>query len=348
MTQAGLSKALAAEIRRETAAATARRKADKRQRKQAEAAARAASRVIWIGETAEERKDRLEQEKAERGRAKARRRADPALARLTDAASAAGVPDAQRDPSALGLVKAPRIAGYTSSADETVRKFTRVEILERSGVLERHEAAACEWFADVAALAWDTVGCTANYAGASGGGMDTFDLLARNHAQVRAREDYAMALEHIPAQYKGVFEAVVCRNETISGVAARAFDNKRSQAENKVRAAVKLCANQLYGRIAPLLGMPGLDDRRPAPSRAEEQPAAAAPIGGGPSLSDQVRDAAARATEAGVRPDTLAVAPWVRDVLVRETGDGELFEGLTIIVREEWVWGWLLGRREPS
>jgi hypothetical protein len=322
--------------------------ADRREAEAARKASRtAASTAGWIKETSAERRTRITQEKADRGRAQARRRANPKAARLEQAAAVAGVPEIQRDPAILDVVAVPRLPGQATPIAETVRKLTRVEVLQRSGVLEAHEAAACEWYAGVHALAFDTIGCTANYEGRSGGGFGAMDLLARHAAQAHAREDYRMACEHVPAQYRGIFEAVVCRNETLASVAAAAFDAKRSQGESKVRSAVKLCANLLYGRIAPLLNVPELavPARPSAPKAPEARPTAAAEL-----LVPQLRAAIARAREGAIIPTHLFIAPMTLRALGREMGEdlaaaGAEFDGLAIEIREKWNWGLLLGEQ---
>jgi hypothetical protein len=164
-------------------------------------------------------------------------------------AAATGLPDAQRDPGGLAIVKVPQIGTEPRTAERTVRKLSRVEMLRRSGVLDPHEADACEYYADTAALAWDTVRCTANYAlGGGGGGASAPDHLAAKTIEIAdARDDYRFAERFIPQQYIRLFEAVICRNETIGTVAGVVYGELgRSQREEKVRRIVKLCANLLH------------------------------------------------------------------------------------------------------
>lgn len=168
---------------------------------------------------------------------------------LRKVAAGAGLPDAQRDPDRLTIIKVPQIAHEPRTADRTVRKLTRVEMLRNAGVLEQHEADACEYFADVAALAWDTVRVTANYSPASGGGGATAPdhLAAKTNEIAEARDDYRFAERFIPPQYIRLFEAVVCRNETIATVAGIMHGELgRSQREEKARRIIKLCANLLH------------------------------------------------------------------------------------------------------
>ena len=192
------------------------------------------------------------------GKRKGDRGASPAkiearrLRRIVDVAATAGLPEAQRDPGAL-VIEATVIDDQPRPIRETVRKLTRVEKLLRSGVLEKHEAVACEWYAAVHAMAFDTVGCTANYDVGGGGHPGSGDLLARYASQGEARADYHLACEYVPSEYRALFEAIVCRNEAISGVAKAMFDKGRSQREALARATLKLCANRLYAGLGPLL-----------------------------------------------------------------------------------------------
>jgi hypothetical protein len=175
---------------------------------------------------------------------------------IRQVAAAVGVPDAQRDPDRLTLERVPQIGSAPRTLDKTVRRLSRVEALRRSGVIELHEAQACEWFAENRALAWDTVRVTGNYDGPSGGGAASAPdyLAARNIEIAHARDDYRYAIGFIPAHFLPLFEAVVCENVTIAAVAETAFTSlKRSQAEEKTRLALKLCANLLHGGVSSRL-----------------------------------------------------------------------------------------------
>lgn len=257
---------------------------------------------------------------------------------LANTAALVGLPDAQRD-HAIDVAEAPQIGTEPSPIKQTIRKLTRVELLARSGVLAAHEKAACEWFADVHALAFDTVGCTANYEGRSGGGFGTLDLLARYSAQARAREDYRWASGFIPEKYRPMFEAIVCRNETISGVAARAFALGRSQAENKVRLALKLCANLLHGGIAPLLpiDVPPAPRLEPVGSKA----AVAEPKPMSKPISAAIDADLERLEDNGKQVDAIYIASATLRGLFLETGNRQTYRDLPLIERDGWSWGHL-------
>ena len=92
---------------------------------------------------------------------------------------------------------------------ETVRRFTRVELLRNAGIITADQALACGWYATAYEMGFHTVGCTANYGGAGGGGFGASDLLARYKAQGEARENYHFARQAIPDYLIGTFEGIV-------------------------------------------------------------------------------------------------------------------------------------------
>jgi hypothetical protein len=91
----------------------------------------------------------------------------------------------------------------------TVRRLTRIELLQKAGVISAEQASACGWYAIQHEMAFHTVGCTANYGGAGGSGFGANDLLARYKAQSEARENYRYARQAIPDHLIGNFEAIV-------------------------------------------------------------------------------------------------------------------------------------------
>jgi len=93
-----------------------------------------------------------------------------------------------------------------SKKTQTVRRKTRIERMVAIGLIDKDQQSACEWYANAHELGYATVGCTANYCGAGGGGFGSSDLFARYKAQQEAREDYAYARKAIPADYLVVFD----------------------------------------------------------------------------------------------------------------------------------------------
>lgn len=96
-----------------------------------------------------------------------------------------------------------------SGEKRTVRRRTRVELMREAGIITAEQAQACEWYAAAHEVGFQTVGCTANYSGAGGGGFGSGDLLARYRAQAEARENYHYARTAIPPALRDVFETVV-------------------------------------------------------------------------------------------------------------------------------------------
>lgn len=95
-----------------------------------------------------------------------------------------------------------------SGETRTVRRKTRIELMRDAGVITVDQASACEWYASNYELGFQTVGCTANYAGAGGGGFGSGDLLARYKAQGEARENFTYARLAIPRHLLDIFDAV--------------------------------------------------------------------------------------------------------------------------------------------
>lgn len=92
---------------------------------------------------------------------------------------------------------------------QTVRRLTRVELLNRAGIIDSDQQAACEWYLDAYEVGYQTIGCTANYLGAGGGGFGSSDLLARYKAQAEARENYLYARIAIPYHMRKLFDRIV-------------------------------------------------------------------------------------------------------------------------------------------
>jgi len=105
--------------------------------------------------------------------------------------------------------EADQRASVRSGETKTVRRLTRVERLTRAGVITVDQQAACEWYSDAYELGFQTVGCTANYMGAGGGGFGAADLFSRYKAQGDARANYFYARQAIPNHLLGLFEAIV-------------------------------------------------------------------------------------------------------------------------------------------
>lgn len=246
----------------------------------------------------------------------------------------------------LELTPTHHIANHQTPAKHTVRKLTHLEKLKRAGVLEPHQYAACEWYADAHALGFDTISCTANYeGGGGGGGFGAFDLCARYKHQMEARENYAWARAFVPAVYRALFEEIVINQVAVAGVARTAFNHKRSQAESKTRAALRLCADYLHDGIKALLPIEyGSAPARPtqprAPTLAEN--AIVQPAARYKPVTDAIDVALDEAMLTGKDVAEIHIAPRTAEALHREGGHEETFRGVPLVIRERWGWGHLL------
>ena len=273
--------------------------------------------------------------------------------KLQDTSAIVDLPQAQRAEGTLVLHLVPQIGQEPTPVKQTVRKLTRIEQLARSGVLEPHEAAACEKYADWHQAGFEVgLGCTANYEGRSGGGNGAPDLLARYKAQQLAREDYLWARTFIPAAYLRLFEGIVLGSDTIGDIASQAFEQlKRSQAEHKTRVALKFCANLLHGGIGPLLAIDAPAPKasaEPAAPPAREERAGAEPPAHQVGLA--VCEGILRAHVEGRKVAAIVVAVPTLAALERELGCTGLteYQGLPVVPRIGWAWGYLLDEAEPA
>lgn len=130
-----------------------------------------------------------------------------------------------------------------SKETKTVRKRTRVEILTDAGIITKDQAAACDWYLTAHELGYQTVGCTANYTGAGGGGFSAQCLAGRYKAQREARANYLYAKLAIPAYLLGIFEKVVLGP----------MDIRTLTREDRTR--FSLAAFKLHGQIGHMLSI---------------------------------------------------------------------------------------------
>jgi len=136
----------------------------------------------------------------------------------------------QRDSMSLGQTK-------------TVRRLTRVELLHRAGIIDHDQLRACEYYLDAYELGYQTIGCTANYMGAGGGGFGSSDLLARYKAQAEARENYLYARQAIPKHMRLGFDRIV-----LGPLDIRLLTNRE-------RTEFSLAAFLLHGQIGHMLAI---------------------------------------------------------------------------------------------
>lgn len=156
-------------------------------------------------------------------RSKTRRARKPRIDPVAKMASEIGVPQSQiangrfeecdvvnhSEADHRAMVRALGANNLNADARRTVRRLTRIELLAKAEVITKEQAAACGWYAMQFEMGFQTVGCTANYGGAGGGGFGSSDLLARYKAQGEARENYQYARQAIPAHLIKTFEDIV-------------------------------------------------------------------------------------------------------------------------------------------
>ncbi len=273
------------------------------------------------------------------------RTAKKQLEELLDIAATTGVPAAQRDPDMIASLKVPQIGDGPRVADRTVRRRSRVECLARAGVLEPHEAQACEWYAERVALAWDTTGCTANYeGGGSGGGANAPDrAMAKNQEIAWARDDCREIRAMLGGAMTDAFEAIVCRNEAMGATAAGAFPQLgRSAAEERLRTTVRFCANKVHERFGQLMRWLDAPAEKPLAITKPATPPAkpAAPV----SIVEEIAAAIALKADDAV---ALWVSSEVLALLERATMCSsaqtlETFGGLPVVERPAWRWGYVI------
>ncbi len=106
-----------------------------------------------------------------------------------------------------------------SGKRETIRRYTKIEKLERAGVIDKREALACEWYATAHAMRFDTVGITARYGCASGGGCTNFDHLPKTREQEEAFRNFEFARQAINPFFLPMFERVVLHGRPLGKLA---------------------------------------------------------------------------------------------------------------------------------
>lgn len=125
---------------------------------------------------------------------------------------------------------------------KTIRKLTRIEQMTRLGLIDKDQEAACEYYANAHELGYATVGCTANYGGAGGGGFGSSNLFARYKAQADARANYYYARQAIPRDYLVMFDFALFGPEP---------DFKAMP--DHARTSISLAAWLLHGQVGHML-----------------------------------------------------------------------------------------------
>jgi len=141
-----------------------------------------------------------------------------------------------------------------SGETKTIMRKSWVERLVAAKVIEEHQAKAVQWYADQHEAGFATVGCTANYGGAGGGGFGSSHLFARYREQQEARDNYQWARTLIPADLLPGFEMVVLNQARLNGSGfEEGMGSERTRFRNR-RAAFRLACDRLHIGVQHIVG----------------------------------------------------------------------------------------------
>ena len=96
-----------------------------------------------------------------------------------------------------------------SGEKRTIRKRTHIEKLATRLHLDERETAACQWYADIHAARYDTLGVTASYGDASRSSKTNFDHLPSTSEQDEAGEQFSAAREAISPPLRLMFDRII-------------------------------------------------------------------------------------------------------------------------------------------
>ncbi len=142
---------------------------------------------------------------------------EPKVSRI---ARRSGVPDAQiaNDQFVMHPVKNANDGDLRdmtrSKVTHTVRRKPKLEQL-RGKVLDNRQIEVCEWYLGTHAMAFDTIGITANYGESNGGGNTSFTHLARYKEQGQARIEFAHARAGVDSILAPLLDRVVIYGRSI-------------------------------------------------------------------------------------------------------------------------------------
>ena len=106
-----------------------------------------------------------------------------------------------------------------SGERRTIRRKPKLSELVVRKVLSPREAAACEWYAKMHSLRYDTTGITANLGGVSGRSNVNFDHLPKTREQWQAYQDFEHARAGINPMILPMFERVVLHGHKLGKLA---------------------------------------------------------------------------------------------------------------------------------
>jgi len=120
-----------------------------------------------------------------------------------------------------------------STQTQTVRRLTKLEKLYARQVVDMRELKACEWYRGAHEARYDTLGVTAQWGSAGGGGTGLRDHLPKTKEQQAAFADFDFARAGISPTIRPLFERVVLQGRPLG----------------KLRLTFRLAVRQLLERI---------------------------------------------------------------------------------------------------
>lgn len=120
-----------------------------------------------------------------------------------------------------------------SGERRTIRRKPKIDELVDRKVINREEAAACEWYAQAHSLRYETTGITARYGESSGSGQTNFDHLPKTREQQEAFDHFEYARAGINPFVLALFERVVLYGRPLG----------------KLKLTFRIAARQLLERI---------------------------------------------------------------------------------------------------
>ena len=125
-----------------------------------------------------------------------------------------------------------------SGERQTIRRQPKFMELYRRGVIDKREAAACEWYLDTYSARYDTVGITARYGTYSSSGCTNFDHLPKTREQHDAWVHFNEARSAINPFFLGMFERIVLHGRPLGRLTI------------SFRTAVRQLLDQIEGKVA--------------------------------------------------------------------------------------------------
>lgn len=126
-----------------------------------------------------------------------------------------------------------------SGERRTIRRKPKIDELMDRGIINREEAAACEWYAQAHSLRYETTGVTARYGQNSRSGRTDFDHLPKTRAQQEALDHFDYARAGINPFILGLFERVVLHGRPL-GKLSRSFRLAAQQLLERIEGKVTL------------------------------------------------------------------------------------------------------------